>query len=236
MLAIALAAAAIAPRLLGGLAVLRRHDRLHLAMGFAGGAMVGVALFETIPEAARRAGGAAPWVGVAVVTGVAVFAALERRVFKHVHVEDTACNPRAGEIGAGGITTHAFLDGMAIGSAFEVSARLGALVSAAVLLHAFADGLNTVTVLLRHGHGRRKALGWLAADAAAPISGAAIGLLAPLPDGAFAALLGLFGGMFLYLGAGSLLPQAHRRGRDRGLVWAAASAGVALAFVAGRLG
>lgn len=235
MLAIALAAAAVAPRLMGGLSVLRRHDRLHLAMGFAGGAMIGVALFETLPEAFDHAPGGAAWVAAVVVLGALAFAALERRVFHHVHVEDGICNPRAAEIGAGGITTHAFLDGLAIGSAFQVSSELGLLVSTAVLLHAFADGLNTVTILLRHGHRHRTALVWLAADATAPIVGAALGLLVPLPDLVFAALLAFFAGMFLYFGAGSLLPQAHRAGRNRAIVIAAATAGVALAFTAASL-
>ena len=159
-----------------------------------------------------------------------VFAVLERRIFHHVHVEDAICNPRAAEIGAGGITTHAFLDGLAIGSAFQISSELGLLVSAAVLLHAFADGLNTVTILLRHGHRHRTAVAWLAADAAAPILGAAVGLLTPLPDAVFAGLLAFFAGMFLYFGAGSLLPQAHRSGRNRVLVVSAAAAGIGLAF------
>jgi zinc transporter ZupT len=235
MLAIALAAAAAVPRLLGGFSVLRRHDRLHVAMGFAGGAMIGVALFETAPEAFDR-GGSAVWVAGVILLGIVVFAALERTVFHHVHVEDTICNPRVGEIGAAGITTHAFLDGLAIGAAFQVSPELGLFISTAVLLHAFADGLNTVTILLRHGHRHRKALWWLAADAAAPIAGASIGLFAPIPNPLFAALLAFFAGMFLYLGGGSLLPQAHRTGRNRVIVIAAAGAGFALALGAAQLG
>jgi zinc transporter, ZIP family len=235
LLAIGLAAAAVVPRLIGGLSVLRRHDRLHLAMGFAGGAMIGVALFETMPEAFELAPGGGAWVAVTIALGVLVFAALERRVFQHVHVEDTVCNPRAAEIGAGGITTHAFLDGLAIGAAFQASSELGLLVSSAVLLHAFADGLNTVTILLRHGHRHRKAIAWLAADAAAPILGASLGLLIPLPDPLFAAILAFFAGMFLYFGAGSLLPQAHRSGRNRILVTSASVAGIALAYGAASL-
>jgi zinc transporter ZupT len=236
LLALALAAAAMVPRVMGGLSVLRSHDRLHLAMGFAGGAMIGVALFETMPEAFDRAPGSGIWVAAVVLLGVIVFAALERRVFHHVHVEDTACNPRAAEIGAGGITTHAFLDGLAIGAAFQVSPKVGLLVSAAVLLHAFADGLNTVTILLRHGHRHRKAQLWLAADALSPILGCAVGLLVPLPNPLFAALLAFFAGMFLYFGAGSLLPQAHRAAHDRHIVVAASLAGFALAFIAASLG
>jgi ZIP family zinc transporter len=204
-------------------------------MGFAGGAMIGVALFETMPEAFELAPGGAAWVAVVVALGVIAFAALERKVFHHVHVEDGICNPRAAEIGAGGITTHAFLDGLAIGSAFQISPELGLLVSSAVLLHAFADGLNTVTILLRHGHRHRTAIAWLVADAAAPILGASIGLLIPLPDPVFAALLAFFAGMFLYFGAGSLLPQAHRAGRNRAIVIAAAVAGIGLAFTAASL-
>ena len=236
MLAIALAAAAVVPRLMGGISVLRQNDRLHIAMGFAGGAMIGVALFETMPEAFERAPGSPLWVIAVVGAGIGVFAALERRVFHHVHVEDSVCNPRAAEIGAGGITTHAFLDGLAIGAAFQISSEVGLLVSAAVLLHAFADGLNTVTILLRHGHRHRTAKLWLAADAGAPIVGAAIGLLTPLPDAVFAALLAFFAGMFLYFGAGSLLPQAHRAGRNRAIVVVAALAGFGLAFSAAQLG
>jgi ZIP family zinc transporter len=235
MLAIALAAASVFPRLLGGFSVLRQNDRLHIVMGFAGGAMIGVALFETIPEAFESASNSA-WPAIVVVLGAVAFAFLERGVFHHVHTEDSVCNPRAGQIGAGGISAHAFLDGLAMGAAFQASAELGLLVSMAVLLHAFADGLNTVTVLLRHGNDHRIAVRWLFVDALVPVLGAALGLLIPLPDPAFAALLALFAGMFLYLGAGSLLPQAHRAGRSRAIVAIAAASGVALTFAAASLG
>jgi zinc transporter, ZIP family len=232
-LALAFAAAVAFPRLLGGLSVLRASDRLHLAMGFAAGGMMGVAAFETLPEAIELTGG---YVLAAAVAGGLGFALLDHRVFRHVHAEDRACNPRAGEIGAGALSIHAFLDGLAIGASFHISTELGVLVSAAVLVHAFADGLNTVSVLLGHGHGRRKALTWLLIDALSPVTGAAIGLLIALPDHSMGVLLALFAGMFVYLGAGSLLPQAHRFGRDRAIVWLAALSGFALAFGATQLG
>jgi ZIP family zinc transporter len=124
---------------------------------------------------------------------------------------------------------------LAIGAAFQAEAALGLLVSVAVLLHAFSDGLNTVTVVLRHGHGRGKALAWLAADAAAPVAGAALGLLVVMPDAVLGGLLAVFAGMFVYMGAGSLLPEAHRSGRDRRLVVLATAAGAGLAFGASLL-
>ena len=234
MLGIALAASAIIPRLLGGFSMLRQRDRVHLWMGLAAGALIGVAFFETMPEALEL-GSTGPVLLVAGL-GATVFALLERSVFGHLHTHDTVCNPRAGHIGAGGITTHAFLDGVAIGTAFQVDAEVGLLVSVAVLLHAFSDGLNTVAIILRHGHSRRKAIAWLAADACAPVLGAALGLSISLPDPLLASLLAFFAGMFLYMGAGSLLPEAHRAGRDRSLVATAAVFGVVLALTAAQLG
>lgn len=233
MLEIALAASAIIPRLLGGFAMLRQRDRVHVWMGLAAGALIGVAFFETLPEALEL-GGTGPVVTVAVLGGL-TFALLERSVFRHLHTEDAACSPRAGHIGAGGITTHAFLDGAAIGTAFQVGAEVGLLVSVAVLLHAFSDGLNTVAIILRHGHTRRKAIAWLAADAVAPILGAALGLFIAMPESVLAGLLAFFAGMFLYMGAGSLLPEAHRAGRDRILVATVALFGIALALTAAQL-
>jgi ZIP family zinc transporter len=231
VLGIALAFALIGPRFLGGYSVLRGRDRLHLAMGFAGGALLGVAVWDTLPEAVELFGKHGLLLALAAAAvGALTFKALEGPVFGHVHEGDAECNPQAGYIGAGGISVHNFLDGLAIGSAFEVSTKAGILVSIAILLHAFSDGLNTVTVVLRHGLGERKAITWLAIDAVMPVLGASLALFLDLPDVVLACLLGYFAGMFLYLGAGSLLPQAHRHGRDRHIVWPAAAGAFAVAW------
>ena len=238
MLALVLSLAAVVPRSLGGMLALRHRDRLHLIMGFAAGALVGVAVFETLPEAtetlAEHGVGVAGAVAIAA-GGAVLFSLLERPAFGHIHIEDVACHPAAGHVGAGGITLHAFLDGVAVGAAFHAETALGVTVAAAVLLHAFSDGLNTVTTVIGHGHSRRAALRWLAADAAAPLLGAAIGILATFPGAVLGVMLAFFGGMFLYLGAGSLLPAAHRSERDRGLVAAATVGGFLLAFAVSRL-
>ena len=48
--------ATFASTLFGGLFALRVQDRLHLVLGFSGGAVLGVVLFDLIPEAMSLAG------------------------------------------------------------------------------------------------------------------------------------------------------------------------------------
>ena len=239
MWALGISIAAVVPRLLGGALVFaQRRDRLHLALGVAAGALVGVAAFDALPEARGLMGTSAlATVGLvaSVAFGLAAFWRLERGVFGHVHHDDAACRARGGHIGAAGLTTHAFIDGLAVGAAFQASATLGAVVAGAVLVHALSDGLNTVAIVLRAGHPRATAIRWLAADAAAPLAGAALGALITIPDLALGAILGLFAGMFLYLGGLSLLPEAHRSARDHRVVGLAAALGVALALIPAQL-
>lgn len=235
MWALGISLAAVVPRLVGGAVVLvQRRDRLHLALGVAAGALVGVAAFDAIPEAHGLLGaGAAGTVvlAAAVLLGLAAFWRLERGLFGHVHSEDAACRRRSGHIGAAGLTAHAFIDGLVVGAAFQASETLGLVVAGAVLVHALSDGLNTVAVVLRAGHRDAIAIRWLVADALTPLAGAAVGALVALPAFALGLVLAFFAGMFLYLGGLSLLPEAHRSLRDHRVVGAAASFGVLLAFL-----
>jgi len=52
--ALALGFAAVVATLLGGLFALRYQDKLHLILGFSAGAVLGVALFDLLPESHHR--------------------------------------------------------------------------------------------------------------------------------------------------------------------------------------
>jgi SAM-dependent methyltransferase len=60
---------------------------------------------------------------------------------------------------------HVFLDGVALGLAFKVSNGLGIAVFIAILSHAFSDGLNTVSLLIKSGHWTKRAIALLGLDA-----------------------------------------------------------------------
>jgi ZIP family zinc transporter len=104
-----------------------------------------------------------------------------------------------------------------------VSAETGLIVTLAVLAHDFADGMNTVSLMLLHRNPARRAITMLALDGVAPVVGAASTLVVRLPPEALPIYLGLFGGFLLYIGAAEILPEVHSGRSSR---WAVALTGL----------
>jgi ZIP family zinc transporter len=78
-----------------------------------------------------------------------------------------------------------------------------------VLAHDFADGFNTYTLTAMSGRGRRRAMALLAADALAPVVGAAAGSVIHLSEGVVALYLAYFAGFLMHIATGTILPEAH---------------------------
>jgi len=237
------AALAFVSTSLGGLAAVRLRDRMHLLLGFSAGAVLGVVLFEVLPEVAE--GAAAQGLRLADLTlfsggAFLAFFALERvtglhGAREHEHHGGDDHRNELGVLSAAGLSLHSFLDGVAVAVAFQAgSTELGVAVSIAVLAHDFSDGLNTVTVMLAHGNAARRALRWLAVDALSPMLGALVAVaLRPSLD-VLPYLLAVFVGSFLYIGASDLLPEA--REHDSPWVAVATMAGMALLYGISRVG
>ena len=120
---------------------------------------------------------------------------------------------KLGWLAPAGLIAHSTLDGVAIGLGFEAGPEVGLIVTIAVLVHDFADGLNIVTLALAVGRGRGAAIALLAIDAAATIVGIGISQVIALAPEQLGILLAAFGGAFIAIGAGHLLPEAeHRKG------------------------
>jgi ZIP family zinc transporter len=209
------ALAASAATLIGGSLALRLRDKLHLVLGFSAGAIIAVAFFDLLPESLELASGfhTPGTILLATALGFFGYVVLDRLIVLHTHHDGEgavhAHNPTRGWVSAGSLSGHSFLDGFAIGLAFQASSAVGVIVAAAVLTHDFSDGINTVSLVLRSGGTRRQAFSWLVADAAAPVSGAAATLFFHFPAAALSLVLGTFAGFFLYIGAADLLPESH---------------------------
>jgi ZIP family zinc transporter len=210
-----IAVGAFVATLLGGVFALRFKDKLHLILGFSAGAVVGVALFDLLPESIVLAGSnhSVSFTTSLVGLGFVVYLVLDRLVLFHSHGENDESNNSQrhskGVLGAASLAAHSFLDGVAIGLAFQVSSAVGAIVAVAVLVHDFSDGINTVGFILRTHGSRRRAFSWLLLDAAAPVVGVISTMFFMVSDQTLGIILAVFCGFFLYIGASDLLPESH---------------------------
>ena len=199
--------------LAGGALALRFRDQLHLILGFSAGAIIGLAFFDLLPEALKIASGDPSTLLSVTALGFFGYATLDRLILLHTHHDDPdhvhdAPAVKRGWAGAGSLSAHSLVDGLAIGIAFRASSSVGIVVAAAVLAHDCSDGINTVNLVLRNAGSRQQAFQWLLVDAAAPVLCAALSLFLTLPGEALSLVLALFAGFFLYIGASDLLPES----------------------------
>jgi zinc transporter ZupT len=214
-MALLLGFAAFLATLLGGGFALRYSDQLHLILGFSSGAVLGVALFDLLPESVdlARPAYAVATVALCIAGGFFAFMFLSRILLLHPDTDghEGTHSHGAGALGAASLSLHSFLDGVGIGLAFKVSTAVGAVVAAAVLAHDFSDGINTVTMILRNRGRGVLAFRWLLLDAAAPLLGVGSTFFFGLSNVHLGLVLSVFCGFFLYLGASDLLPESHHR-------------------------
>jgi ZIP family zinc transporter len=212
-LVMGIAVATALSTMLGGLFALSLKRRVAAILAFSAGAVLGVAFFDLLPEAlslGQKSVGAMTLLS-ATAAGFFLYGMFDRLVTRH---DRPSCgpDPARGFLGAGSFSAHSMLDGMGIGFAFQASHEAGLVVASAVLAHDFADGLNTVNVVVKNGGSRKEALRWLMTDALAPVLGAGLSLFFHLPQAALALLLAGFAGFFLYIGGMDLLPESQRAG------------------------
>jgi ZIP family zinc transporter len=210
-IAVPLASLTVVSTFLGGMVALRLRRELTTVIALTGGVVVGVALFDVLPEAidtVKNSGRVTELVGA----GFLFFFLAERLLVLHHRdePEQARAHAQVGVLGAAGLSLHSLIDGLGIGLAFGLDTTTGLLVFLAVLSHDFADGMNTVSFILSQSDDRRKALTWLGIDAIAPLVGAIVGASLSVSEYALGHLLALYAGFFLFMGATDLLPEAHQ--------------------------
>ncbi len=140
---VALAAALMT--LTGGLVALRVGTRRYLVLALAAGLMLGLVVFDLLPEGLRHAPGevgGVPTALIAFAIGLLGIHALSR-LLGHHHGDHTghrhtARAPGLGLGAAGGLVLHSVMDGFAIGAGFAINSATGVIVAVAVVAHDFA--------------------------------------------------------------------------------------------------
>lgn len=209
-IAIPLALLTVCSTYIGGRIALKFQSELTTMIALTGGIVVAVALFEVLPEAFAAVDNAHR-VSTLVGAGFLGFFVIERFLVLHHRdeTEQAQAHAQVGALGAAGLATHSFIDGLGIGLAFNVNTSIGLLVFLAVVTHDFADGFNTVSFVLRQSNDRRRAVTWLTVDSIAPLIGAVVGSMLQISEHELGYLLAVYAGFFLFIGATDLLPHAH---------------------------
>jgi ZIP family zinc transporter len=235
-IAIALAALTALATFAGGTLAIKSKDRLHLVLGLSAGLLLGLVAFDLLPEVFELGSSEilhAPATSVALIAGFLLLHFFEQLSGSHEPAESDYGHDHkhsaniTGVFGAVAMGGHVFLDGLALGVAFIVRSDVGIGVFIAVLVHAFSDGLNTVSFLIKSGKWGKKGIWLLGVDAVARISGAALGASLAISNDVIAIYLAGFAGVVIYLATAHILPEAHSQHSSR---WTMVStiAGVAI--------
>lgn len=222
--------AATMATLAGGLVALRLRQRAVLLLGLTAGVVLGVALFDLMPEAIDLArGDRAPRMLIAwMAVGLGLYMLVDRALGR---TERGLAGWRA-HLAPATLTLHSLMDGLGIGLAYQIDHRAGWLVAIAVLTHDVADGVNTVSLCLT-ARAERAARRWLVLNGAAPLVGVIAGLSIAMPAAALAPVMAGFAGVFLYIGACQLVPRSHALD-PRMRTTIASLSGIAIMFLATR--
>lgn len=208
--------------LIGGILLLTKKISVEkvqrVAIPFAAGAMLAVALLDLLPEAVEKST-SLHWTMAIVVCGFVLFFTLERFLgwfhHHHDHHQDEHKAAQANKKSVRsliviGDTIHNAIDGMVIGGAFLADPVLGMVTTLAIAAHEIPQEIGDFGVLLGLGMRRRNVLLVNVASAlitvvvAVLVFGYGRQFLVVEPF-----MLALTTGMFLYIAASDLIPTIH---------------------------
>ncbi len=245
ILPVVFAAFPIVSTFIGGYVVYRWKRDLHPWLSLSGGILLGVAFLDLLPEAIERGiqnGLAVQTVLTGALLAILVFHLIDKLFAVHAHHDHASGEPvepcdneyhrTKGWIRASGMILHSFFDGLAIGGAFVIDPKLGILITFAVVLHDFSDGMSTVTIMKNaFGTAHRGILPMLLLDALAPFVGSFVGVWLAPQQWMIAIMLSIFSGFFIFLALSELLPQAHAGTSSRKLGLFLTMLGIAMVVV-----
>ena len=203
-----------------------RWARKHVGhfMCFAAGMLITSPLIMALPEALEKS----PRAGIAALAGFIFMLLSNRYIKKHTGTRELAFGVTAIQ----GILIHSLLDGVVYTVTFSVSILTGVLTGLGLVVHEFAEGVVTFSMLLKSGISPRKAsvFAFFAAALTTPIGAlVAYPAISRVSDSLLGLALGFVAGVLIYISAAHLLPEAGAHDKEHSGI--SFFSGVALAFL-----
>lgn len=201
------------------------------------GSLLGGALFHMLPEAVDQIGNELS-VYLSLMAGFLAFFLLEQFLdWHHTHRPDPTLRRPLGYLILLADALHNFIGGLAVGGAFVIDLRVGAVTWLVAALHEIPQELGDFGVLVHSGWRRGPALVWNFVTALTFLPGSLLAYgLAEHMD--VALLVPFAAGNFIYIGASDLIPELAREAtlRDKFETTAALVVGLGVLLLATRLG
>ena len=192
--------------LLAGWLTLRGHANKiesRYIIAFAAGALLAATFFHILPEVRWESD--APFLALGFVS----FYVLEKLMMIHACGESECDTHHIGPVAVFGMALDNIADGAGIVVGYLVSPLLGLAITLAVVLHEIPQGMTSVFIMREAKWGPTKMFVTLGfAGLLYPLGALLAGFI---PPGFQQKMLAFVAGDFIYIGAGDLLPEAHRR-------------------------
>jgi zinc transporter ZupT len=184
-----------------------RSIQTRYAVGFASGILVSAAFLELIPQADVSTN------ALIVLLGFFTFYLVEKAIMLHSCGEAECEAHTVDWISIVGMASDNIVDGIGIAIGYATNLSLGLVVTLAVIAHEIPQGFTTAALATRSGFRVwRIIIFLLIAGAMYPI-GAALASL--IPANFYTMAIAFVAGDFIYIGAGDLLGEAHKKFNSR---------------------
>jgi zinc and cadmium transporter len=189
----------------GWLALRVERDRIEprYVIAFAAGVLLSATFFEILPEVNLKSDSGY------LALGFITFYLLEKIIMIHACGEAECHTHQIGPIAVLGMALDNVVDGAGIMVGYLIDPFLGLTITLAVVCHEIPQGV-TSALIMREAKWRAEGtmLALVLAGLLYPIGALLAGFI---PAGFQQKLLAFIAGDFIYLGAGDLLPEAHRQ-------------------------
>lgn len=190
----------------------RRH--ISFMMEFSAGLMLGIVSFELLPEAFSMAG--FPLGAAGFLIGTLLCILTQNYIRRQRVPRDRHSLEATGYSVAAGIAMHNFPEGLAVGSGFGVSPKLGITLALIIALHDVPEGMALALPLKLSKKGMSHAV-WTAFLTAIPMAlGAFLGALVGVISKEMVGFcLGVAGGAMLWIVSSDIVPESNAMYRGR---------------------
>lgn len=190
---------------------------LTLLICFSVGALLGNAFFHLVPESYFHIPSAhlASWL---LLAGFLLFFITDQALHVRAHNNHAAGIKPYGYLSLYADGIHNFTDGILIGATWMFMPEMGLATTLAIIMHEIPQEVSDIGILIRAGFSKRKALFFNFMSACTAILGTVVTLWLGHRIGHFSTyVLPVAAGGFIYLAAGSLLPEILKETNKRSL-------------------